>query len=107
MPQPENESWVGYLSMVLLFEGSKSEGMYPVLDTADGRLFRVHVNNNLGSDSQALVGLMNKRVCLYGVVDDLRGHWRLILDSESHGEILPVEDCSDLLPMPVAKVGRL
>ena len=102
MAVPENETWVGHLRLALLFEGSKSEGLYPVLDTADGRSFRVHVNGNLASDSQALVALMNQQVCLYGAADDLRGHWRLILDPVSPGEILPIEVSPALPQTPTA-----
>ena len=100
MSVPENETWVGHLRLALLFEGSKSEGLYPVLDTADGRSFRVHVNGNLASDSQALVALMNQQVCLHGAADDLRGHWRLILDPAQPGEVLPTENSPELPQTP-------
>lgn len=86
--------------MTLLFEGSKSEGQYPVLETADGRRFRVHVKGNSASDAQALGRLMNQRVCLHGAADDLRGHWRLILDPAMPGEILPTEAIPAVPPSP-------
>jgi hypothetical protein len=91
MSVTEKGTWVGQLSLALLFEGSKSEGHYPVLDTADGRRFRVHVKGNRTFDAQALGDLMNQRVRLPGVVDDLRGHWRLVLEPTLLGEVLSIE----------------
>jgi len=92
MSEPENATWVGQLSMALMFEGSKSEGLYPVLDTEDGRRLRVHVKGSQLPDEQLLSALMGQRVCLHGAADDLRGHWRLILDPALPGEVLPIED---------------
>ncbi len=85
----EKETWVGLLSMALMFEGSKSEGLYPVLDTDDGRRLRVHVKGNLLSDAEALGTLMGQRVSLQGVADDLRGHWRLLLDPGLPRKVIP------------------
>ncbi len=96
MSVPENATWVGQLSMALLFEGSKSEGLYPVLDTEDGRRFRVHVKGGQLHDADALSTLMNQRVCLHGAADDLRGHWRLILDPALPGVVLPMESSPEL-----------
>ncbi len=91
MSVSENAAWVGQLSMALMFEGSKSEGLFPVLDTEDGRRFRVHVKGSQLPDADVLSALMGQRVCLHGAADDLRGHWRLILDPAIPGEILPIE----------------
>jgi hypothetical protein len=91
MSEPEKTKWVGQLSVELLFQGSKSEGLYPMLDTEDGRRFRVHVQGNQLSDAEALSDLIEKRVCLNGTADDLRGHWRLTLDPEQPGEVIPIE----------------
>ena len=88
MSVPENATWVGQLSMALMFEGSKSEGLYPVLDTDDGRRLRVHVKGSQLPDEQVLSALMNKRVSLHGAADDLRGHWRLLLDPSLPGEVI-------------------
>lgn len=99
MSAQEKETWVGLLSMALMFEGSKSEGLYPVLDTDDGRRLRVHVKGNLLSDAEALGTLMGQRVSLQGVADDLRGHWRLILDPACPGEVMP-SDPNPVLPPP-------
>jgi hypothetical protein len=90
MSAPEQGTWVGQLSMALLFEGSKSEGLYPVLDTDDGQRLRVHVKGSQVPNAPALAPLMNQRVCLNGAADDLRGHWRLILDPALPGEVLHV-----------------
>jgi hypothetical protein len=96
MSVPQNATWVGHLSMALMFEGSKSEGLYPVLDTEDGRRFRVHVKGSQQPDADVLSALMNQRVCLYGAADDLRGHWRLILDPATPGEVMPLEASPEL-----------
>ncbi len=88
MSVPENATWVGQLSMALMFEGSKSEGLYPVLDTEDGRRLRVLVKGSQLSDEQVLSALINQRVCLHGAADDLRGHWRLLLDPSLLGELI-------------------
>ena len=88
MSVPENATWVGQLSMALMFEGSKSEGLYPVLDIEDGRRLRVHVKGSQLPDADVLSALMNQRVCLHGAADDLRGHWRLLLDPSLPGEVI-------------------
>ena len=88
MSVPENATWVGQLSLALMFEGSKSEGLYPVLDTEDGRRLRVHVKGGQLPDADLLSDLMNQRVSLHGAADDLRGHWRLLLDPSLPGEVI-------------------
>ena len=96
MSVPENAAWVGQLSMALMFEGSKSEGLYPVLDSEDGRRLRVHVKKSQLPDADVLSALMDQRVCLHGAADDLRGHWRLILDPAFPGEVMPIEAVPEL-----------
>ena len=96
MSVPENTTWVGQLSMALMFEGSKSEGLYPVLDTEDGRRLRVHVKGSQLPDADVLSALMNQRVRLHGAADDLRGHWRLMLDPAMPGELMPLEASPEL-----------
>ena len=98
MSVPENATWVGKLSMALMFEGSKSEGLYPVLETADGRRYRVHVKGNKSSDEEVLSAFMNQQVCLHGAADDLRGHWRLLLDPSLPGEVMPMEPSPEVPP---------
>ena len=100
MSVSENAAWVGQLSMALMFEGSKSEGLFPVLDTEDGRRFRVHVKGSQLPDADVLSALMGQRVCLHGAADDLRGHWRLILDPTLPGEILPIETSPEVPTTP-------
>ena len=102
MSLPENEIWVGQLSLARLFEGSKSEGLYPVLDADDGRRYRVHIKGNGDSDVEALGSLMNQRVCLQGIADDLRGHWRLILDPAMPMEIRPIKHSPEVPPTATA-----
>ena len=103
MSAPKNETWVGQLSMALMFEGSKSEGLYPVLDTDNGRRLRVHVKGSRLPDAKVLSALMNQRVCLNGAADDLRGHWRLILDPALPGEVLPIETRLKLPQTPASE----
>ena len=98
MSAPENAAWVGQLSMALMFEGSKSEGLYPVLDTEDGRRLRVHVKGSLRPDADVLGAFMNQQVCLHGAADDLRGHWRLTLDPAFSGELMPIGASPELPP---------
>jgi hypothetical protein len=86
--------------MALMFEGSKSEGLYPVLDTEDGRRLRVHVKGSQLPDADVLSALIGQRVCLHGAADDLRGHWRLILDPALPREVLPIEDSPELPQTP-------
>ena len=107
MSAPEQGNWVGQLSMALLFEGSKSEGLYPVLDTDDGQRLRVHVKGSHKPDAPALAPLMNQRVSLNGKADDLRGHWRLIVDPDLPGDVIgralissAEQDSSDASPAP-------
>ena len=88
MSEPENATWVGQLSLALMFEGSKSEGLYPVLDIDNGRRLRVHIKGSRLPDAKVLSALMNQRVCLNGAADDLRGHWRLLLDTSFPGEVI-------------------
>jgi hypothetical protein len=83
----------GRLSMDLLFAGSKSEGRYPVLHAEDGRAYRAHVKGEVLSRENILSGFAGTDVTLHGVVDDLRGHWRITLDPADEGMIVstPVE----------------
>ena len=70
----------GRLSMDMLFAGSKSEGLYPVLHAEDGRAYRAHVKGELALNEKTLRRHADQEVTLFGVVDDLRGHWRITLD---------------------------
>jgi len=73
----------GRLQMALLFEGSKSEGMYPVLICQDGKQYRVHIRKATPRRAGLiLTAWIGQHVALEGTVDDLRGHWRLVLEPD-------------------------
>jgi hypothetical protein len=74
--------------------------LYPVLDTEDGRRLRVHVKSSQLPDADVLSALMGQRVRLHGAADDLRGHWRLILDPALPGEVMPLEASPAVPPTP-------
>lgn len=69
-------SLTGTLLIERLYLRSKSEGSYPVLVTEAGRRYRVFV---FGSNVSAeLLKPYEKRVVtIIGLVDNLRGHWRI------------------------------
>jgi hypothetical protein len=81
MDQQENKLWIGQLSLDLLFEGSKSEAFYPVLHCEDGIKYRVYLKGVESLHKGLLSHFMGQRVTLKGRVDNLRGHWRLVVDT--------------------------
>jgi hypothetical protein len=87
----------GRIYIELLFAGSKSEGRYPVLHTEDGRAYRAHLKGKTPAEDLTLENFEGKEVTLYGVVDDLRGHWRITLDPADQNMVLlvPVETSID------------
>lgn len=77
----EIEPKVGQIRIELLFKGSKSEALYPVLHCEDGKNYRLHIKDNEGSDSALFEPWIDADVKILGEVDDLRGHWRMLIDS--------------------------
>ena len=73
--------WIGKLSLDLLFKDSKSEGFYPVLHCEDGINYRVYLKGIDSLPKDLLNHFMGQRVSLMGRADNLRGHWRLVVDS--------------------------
>lgn len=69
-------SWVGRFSFENMFEGSKSEGVYPVLLCADSVVFRIYIKDL--EDISALDFYEGKIVKITGTADNLRGHWRIV-----------------------------
>ena len=94
----EIETKVGQIRIELLFKGSKSEALYPVLHCEDGKNYRLHIKGNEGSDNELLGPWIDKDVMLVGDVDDLRGHWRMLLDSnlEESISLIPSVDVDEL-----------
>jgi len=109
MPK-EKEIRVGQIRIELLFKGSKSEALYPVLLCEDGKNYRLHIKGNEGSDNALLEPWVDADVKILGEVDDLRGHWRMLLDpnleeaislifsdeSDAVDELDPVKEIKDL-----------
>ncbi len=86
----------GALSLQRLFVGSKSEGVYAVFDSDDGKRYRVRVEGREATDpSDPLSAFYNQRVRITAEVDRRMGHRRLTLHSDAHGiqgiEIVPIE----------------
>ena len=76
--------------MEILFKGSKSEGIYPVLQTKEGRKFRLHYKDNDILDEKSFAQYASKSVSIIGVADNLRGHWRIVLKGEDLTKLIEV-----------------
>ncbi len=59
-----------------------------MLHAEDGRAYRVRLKGKAPPEHVILEDLEGKDVTLYGVVDDLRGHWRMTLDWADENVIL-------------------
>jgi hypothetical protein len=81
MVQIEKKRWAGKLSLDLLFEGSKSEAFYPVLHCENGTNYRVYLKGLSSLNKDILNHFMGQQVLILGDADNLRGHWRLIVDT--------------------------
>lgn len=81
MVQTEKKYWAGQLSLDLLFEGSKSEAFYPVLHCEDGTNYRVFLKGLSSLNKDILNHFMGQQVLILGDADNLRGHWRLVVDT--------------------------
>jgi len=81
MNMPKLSPFVGQLIFDRLFIGSKSEGIYPVLSDDQGRSFRLHIKEASLEGDNSLMCFSGKRVKVLGVADNLRGHWRIVLES--------------------------
>ena len=73
----------GLLSMERLFVGSKSEGLYPVLYADDGQHYRLHYKGDISLNEKTLAPFEGKTVQVIGSVDQLRGHWRMVLAADT------------------------
>jgi len=82
--------YVGLLTMDRLFVGSKSEAMYPVLHASDGREFRLHCKGVAKSDVELFSVYSGKTVKVVGIADNLRGHWRIVMEGENPSSIVQV-----------------
>jgi len=75
--------FTGLLSMDRLFVGSKSEGLYPVLHVDDGQHYRLHYKGDISLNEKTLAPYEGKTVQVIGSVDNLRGHWRMVLAADT------------------------
>ena len=82
--------WVGKLSLDLLFKDSKSEGFYPVLNCEDGIKYRLYLKGIDSLNRDLLNHFMGQRVSLMGRADNLRGHWRLVVDSNDPSYLIEI-----------------
>jgi hypothetical protein len=82
MKEKPSSFFTGRLKFKSLFEGSKSEGLYPVLNVDDDHSFRLHIRGNSFGDENPLLPLDGKLIQVHGIADNLRGHWRILLDRE-------------------------
>jgi hypothetical protein len=77
--------WVGILIQERLFPGSKSEGLYWVLLCDDGLWYRIaDIHHFFAVDK--LESMRGKRISLNAKLDLLRGHRRLVVQSEQLNE---------------------
>ena len=83
MNEKKTSSFIGVLSMDRLFVGSKSEGLYPVLHAEDGMQFRLHYKGDVSLNEKTLSKYNGKAVQVVGDADNLRGHWRVVLQADS------------------------
>lgn len=90
MDSQEKTPWVGKLSLDLLFKDSKSEGFYPVLHCEDGINYRVYLKGVDSLHKDLLSHFMDQRVSLMGRADNLRGHWRLVVDSNDPNYLVEI-----------------
>lgn len=74
-------SWVGRFSFENMFEGSKSEGVYPVLLCSDSIKYRLSIKGLIATSE--LDRFDGKTVQITGTADNLRGHWRIVTNLES------------------------
>jgi hypothetical protein len=88
--------------MEVLFKGSKSEGVYPVVHASDGVSYRVQISDERRDQGIILSQFENSTVTLSGRTDCLRGHWRITVRLED----LKVcqDDRSKLAPSVVTSV---
>ena len=84
----------GLLSMDHLFVGSKSEGLYPVLHADDGQHYRLHYKGDISLNEKTLAPFEGKTVQVIGSVDNLRGHWRMVMGADTLPLIIEVSTIS-------------
>jgi len=69
----------GLISLDTLYVGSKSEALYPVLTSHDGSRYRIHIEGNEIADAPFLAHLDGRLVEMFGRVDDIKGHKRILI----------------------------
>jgi hypothetical protein len=92
MKDPALEHKDGILSIELLFRGSKSEDQYPLLTCADGSRYRIHLRGNPAMDARLLAHLEGQFVRLWGKVDEIKGHKRIVIDPNLEASISIITD---------------
>jgi hypothetical protein len=82
MNEKKPSQLIGLLTMDRLFVGSKSEGLYPLLHAEDSRQYRLHYKGDLSQNEKTLSSYDGKTIQVSGHVDNLRGHWRIVLTAD-------------------------
>jgi len=76
------KKFFGQITFELLFINSKSEGRYPVLYCDDGIAYRIHAKGESFRQEPYLADYIGKTVQILGKADNIRGHWRIIIDPQ-------------------------
>ena len=91
----EVQSLFGVFSLQRLFVGSKSEALYPVFESENGVSYRVRIPTDKEETCDPLSEYYDRRVRVSGLVDHIRGHWRISI----------VRDKDSLLDIEVVSVN--
>ena len=97
----ESRVWCGVLTLETMFAGSKSENIFPVLTSNDSKKFRLRLKD-MPQGEDLLGQFIGKKISVYGVADNLRGHLRILSDFssiqlvESHPQVTAEHDLSNL-----------
>ncbi|TRZ76617.1 MAG: hypothetical protein D4R94_04565 [Chitinophagaceae bacterium] len=105
MNEQNLSSFIGVIRMDRLFVGSKSEGLYPVLHAENGKQFRLHHKGDISMNEKMLSSYDGKTVQITGNVDNLRGHWRIVLAPESVPLVVEASPLDELLAPTAAAVA--
>ena len=107
MNENSPEYFVGHLVFERLFIGSKSEGLFPMLHTDQGRKYRLHVKGDSFGCENSLITYSGKLIKVWGLADKVRGHWRIVLDGDESclvHESLPNDSDSMLSETPESEL---
>ena len=90
MNKDKTTMYSGLLTLERLFIGSKSEGIYPVLTAEDGRMYRIHQKGQKHLALEFCVERLGSKVQVEGIANNLRGHWRIILEAGESSDFIKI-----------------